>query len=288
MNKLKFLGSIVFKLVNLIPLSIILAKVLETQLRNNGIEFISSSDSFISDYIQWAGVLYGVTTPLVLLKVVEQLESLDQEFDKESEKVKLFFECIYYSPKKDSRHIKEISDLLRRYVAHVILNYRNEVRRRNLKAMEIDFVTSGDQILDDMSRAIRYLTHSKIMKSKDSKLLILELLQMLGEIRDIRGNRIALASKGMFESLLLVLALTSCAFIVPLYFIGFTPTTPLGNNVLITLGTLLVIFIFMVIEDLSDPYGNMWSARSTSWRRILEYLDSAENKDELKNHAKKD
>ena len=121
----------VFKSVNLIPVSIVLAKIAEAQLRDKGIVFTLTDDgnpTFASNFIEWFGILYGILLPLILVRVWEQLDDIDREFDKEADAVRLLYEDISYLPASTKPFAKKTALLLRKYVAHVIENYRYEVK----------------------------------------------------------------------------------------------------------------------------------------------------------------
>jgi hypothetical protein len=274
-----------FRFVNFIPISIFIIKATEIFLRTSGIDFLSeSTNDFLSNYIQWVGVLYGVTTPLILLKVWEESSNINRYFNKESSTVKLFFGYIIYLPVK---YKNEMSYALYKYVKHVIANYQKEVVGLNTEDTKVDYIEEGNQILEEISSILNNLINSTFMKLNTSHLIFPELLQTLKEIKQIREERIISVSDRMFESLKIALLLASCAFLIPLYVIGFTPNTPLLHNFLIALCTLLIILIYIIIEDLSEPFKEPWSIKYTAWESLLNHMSLPKDKVSLKSKKQK-
>ena len=109
---------------------------------------------------------------------------------------------------------------------------------------------------------------------------------MIRDIVEIRRDRIALASQRVFSSLRTVALVTSIIFVIPFYFVGFAPASSILDTVLILGVTFLVIFIYMIIEDLGEPFGGTWKITDESWHRLLKEMDSIEYKQELEYKVK--
>ena len=280
MNLSKFRKQFVFGSVYLIPLSIFAAKLLELVLQQFNIEFVSRSDFFVSNFIEWFGVLYGILLPLILVRVWEQMDEIDREFGREVDAVRLLYEDTHYLQGRKADVGKEMTKLLRMYVVHVINNYSYEIKGSDSARI------AGDEILERIRELYRFLISSKRGTTKELVSFISEIPYKIRDIVEIRADRIALASQRLFASLRVVALITSIIFIVPFYFVGLTPTSSMFGNILIVAVTLLVIFIYLVIEDLDQPFVGTWKITDESWRRLLNDMDSIEHKLELEYKGK--
>lgn len=306
-------GPIVIRIktVSFIPLAILFAKVLEIAFQIYGREFttqsIAGGGSFVSNFIEWFGVVYGLLLPLILVRVWEQLHQIDREFDREADAVKLLFEDIFYLQGKSADLGRQIVHSLREYVVHIINNYRDEIKQDNNirlihiiqkylnKIIKIDNEieasderrTAGDAILNNIRRQCKTIILSTETATKGPNPFAAEIFKRLYDIMDIRGDRIGFASQRLFQSLRIVALITSITFLLPFYFVGFTPDTPPLDNILIVCVTVLVIFIYLIIEDFDEPFGGTWRINDDSWRRLLDEMDSEERKRELDDLSKR-
>jgi len=290
-----------FQSVNFIPLSIFIAKLLDAQ----GTFRLYDPDSlFVSNFINWFGILYGILLPLILIRVWEQLDILDTEFDREADTIKLLYEDIFYLAKNRAKIAKETGSLLQRYVNHILVNYQYELKTfndskqptnsENQKAKTLDQLTlayisrflhldykqidheeiklAGDNILFSIRQKYKIL----ILSGKDSGKMydpvVDEIYRRLNDIVNIRATRIGLASQRLFQSLRIVALITSITFLLPFYFVGFEKNSLPLDNFLVGSVTLLVIFIYLIIEDFDEPFGGTWRITPDSWDRVLEYM----------------
>ncbi len=345
--------------VYFIPGSIFTTKLLEVIFQAFNIDFASLPDQtgnwFVSNFIEWFGVLYGILLTLILVRVWEQLDHIDREFDREADTVKILYADILFLQGKNAIIGKNVITLLHNYVQHVLDNYPNEIKKvsdrriaggnttqpimqrfidsignylikmgnRIMKSKKSDNMTiesddkhivdnkiieqieqpdaemtaeitessderiKGDQILQDIRHEIRSLLNSNVMRAKASEFLVKEFFHRLNELIDIRGDRIGLASQRLFDTLRLVVLVTSIIYVVPFYFVSLSPF-PAGllDDALIIGVTLLVIFIYLTIEDFDEPFKGTWKISNESWQHILEEMDSPGRKFELENLGK--
>ncbi|MBL8104949.1 MAG: DUF4239 domain-containing protein [Anaerolineales bacterium] len=271
-----------FKSLYLIPLAILVAKILDIGFQYFGIEFTSPPDGanwFVSNFIEWFGVLYGILLPLILVRVWEQLDDIDREFDREADAVRILYEDLSYLKEEGSATGQNISLLLKSYVEHVIKNYPKEIKtQESLVRSTTPERTAGDEILIEIREQFRQLMHSNMMNNKLLEFLVPELFERLKEITDIRGDRISLASQRLFDSLRIVALITSILFVIPFYFAVFTSKTGVLDIILIIGVTLLVIFIYMIIEDLDEPFHGTWKVSDDSWKNLLNDINANQRK----------
>jgi hypothetical protein len=264
--------------VLLIPIMVYLFKAVETIIleieSSYNIKINFASSQFASGFIEWFGVLYGILLPLILVRAWEQLDDIDREFDREADTVKILYSDLSFLRLNKSKHIETIFRLLQEYVVHVINNYRYEVKdpikeNKLYSGSKKSPKVQGDEILENVRWEIKILLHSNILKAKEVEVLIPELIGKLNDIVDIRGDRIAYASQRLFESLRVVVLITSIVFVLPFYFVGFSAQSTYLDNILVTSVTFLVIFIYILIEDFDEPFGGTWKISDDSWKSIL-------------------
>lgn len=266
-----------------IPLAVYAFKLLEAVIHvwtvgnNNQINFVTPK--FVESFIEWFGVLYGILLPLILVRVWEQLDNIDREFDREADTVKILYKDISLLDEKHADIVKKITSYIRDYVLHVLENYPNEIKKTGDKGRSSNKERkSGDGILERIREQFRELIHVDKLQTSETEYLIPELFKKLNDIVDIRGDRIALASQRLFESLRVVALITSIIFVIPFYFVSFLPSSGLLDN-LLTIGiTLLVIFIYLLVEDFDEPFGGVWKIDNESWKRISEEMKTDQGK----------
>lgn len=258
-SKLKYVYFFLF--------TIITARVVVIYLQSRG-EPPSAElgNTFAANFIEWFGVLYSILLPLILVRVWEQLDDIDREFDREADEIRIFFEDLSFFRGMDSVIEQNLSRLLREYVRHVIKKYPRETKEYKEERR------IGDEILIKIRKQFSELISPKMMASKDTEFLVKELFQRLNEIVDIRGDRIGFASQRLFETFRLVALIASIVFIVPFYIIGFTTYTSFLDNVLIAGVTLLVIFVYLIIEDFDEPFGGTWKIDDETWQLLRQEM----------------
>ncbi|MCC6567792.1 MAG: DUF4239 domain-containing protein [Anaerolineales bacterium] len=264
-----------FETVFFIPISIIIIRAIDLMLPESTI----SSSGFISDYIQWIGVFYAIMIPMILLRSWENLRRLDLIFSEEADSVRLLYEVLGYLPKESIERTKRFFVHLYRYVDHVVRDYHHEL---NTSEPNEKTKLTGDKLLQDVKQELRMLSKNSKKNVSDLQPMISEMLNRADRIMEVRRNRIAIANDRMFKSLQLIVTITSIAFLIPLYFHGFNTETPFLDNILIVCGTLLVIFIYLIIEDFDGPFEGIWRINDDSWRRLLDEMGSTLRNTETK------
>jgi len=276
---------IIFGSVVHIPLWIFISKELEVVFKFFGIS-IASPPVTIVDFIEWFGLLYGVLVSLMLLKVWEQLDAIDREFDKEVNKARILYKDLSYLSGMSGPISKigvEITKVLRVYVVHVINNYKSEIKQSD----DVAKIT-GDKILEELRGKFKRLINFKTKQTSAPEIFVEELFERLNELVDTRGYRISLVSQRVFENLYGILLVTSIVFLIPFYFAGFTSSSGyILDTALVISVTFLVIYVYMIIEDLDDPFDGPKSISDESWRLLLEEMDNTAKKTKRKPKAKK-
>jgi len=265
--------------------------------------------TFAASFIEWFGVLYGILLPLILVRVWEQLDEIDREFDREADVVRIFYEDLSFLQDNNDGVRKEIVYLLRSYVRHVTKRYHLEVKvplekrkypdnylhrigfRSRNSAMELKTTSDsvrkiGDNILIEIRKQFHKLFNSDEMKTPDAEFVIKELFQKLNEIVDIRGDRISIASQRLFETLRNVALITSLMFLAPFYVVGYSEKTGVLDNLLILGLTLLVVFMYMIIEDFDEPFGGTWKIDDESWRLVRQEMVLGERQYQIESRNK--
>ncbi len=271
-----------------IPLWIFIAKELEAFFQILGLNFFSPSDGnnwFISNFIEWFGVLYGILLPLILVKAWEQLDTIDRQFDREADSAKILYKDLnYLSEQQGSLGIvsnKSIR-LLYKYVNHVIEHHKDEIKQSENNK----YKRTGDKILESIRDEFKVLIHLDTKQASLSTIIVGELFERLNELTDNRGDRISHASQRLFENLRAIALIASIIFLIPFYFAGpvyFSksfgpPYFYLLDIALVLAVTFLVIYIYSIIEDLDDPFTGPKRMSDESWQFIHEEIknDQAE------------
>jgi len=244
-------------------------------------------NSFASGFVEWFGVIYGLLLPLILVRVWEQLDVIDREFDREADTIGILYQDLAFLHTKDINIRTRITNLLRDYVRHTVKFYPSEVKEAKTERRAGKYkseeegnskIYRGDEILLSIRKQFEHLVTAAFMRTKDSEFIVTELFQRLNEIIDIRGDRIGFASQRLFETLRHVALITSILFIVPFYIVGFRPDTSILDHVLIIGVTWLVIFMYMLIEDFDEPFGGTWKISIDSWVRVRKTIVCNERK----------
>lgn len=261
---------------------IVLFRVMAIYLNLKGeVSSAELSDTFASNFIEWFGVLYSILLPLILVRVWEQLDDIDREFDREADVLRIFFEDLSFFREKNKDIWGDLSKLLRDYVRHVTKKYKMEIKEAKIERR------IGDDILFSIRKKLNNLISADIMASKDTEFMVKELFNRLNEIVDIRGDRIGFASQRLFETFRVVALIASIMFIVPFYIVGFTVFTSLLDNILIVGVTLLVIFVYLIIEDFDEPFGGTWKIDDESWKLLRHDLILSEFKYRLEMRSRR-
>ncbi len=257
--------------------SIVFVRILVVYLDLSADELAASETyNFAFNFIGWFGVLYGVLLPLILIRVMDQLDKIDAEFDREAKAVRLLFEDISYLQARNSVVGKKLAKALRAYVVHVINHYPNEVKGGNtVKGIDNERIM-GDEILEEIRKAHQKFLLLKKADTSDLRLIESDIYHEIRDLMEIRANRITFASQRFFEGFRLIALIVSVIFIVPFYIVGFGAGTSFITYILIISVTFLAIFIYMIIEDFNEPFGGTWKIDIESWDRVLEYIDSQE------------
>lgn len=243
--------------------TIVAFRILAIYLNSKGgVTSAELSNSFAANFIEWFGVLYSILLPLILVRVWEQLDDIDREFDREADTMRIFFEDLSFFKERDNPTGEKLSALAREYVRHVTKRYHLEVKGTKIHRR------TGDEILLKIRKQMNILLSPEILASKDSEFIVKELFNRLNDIVDIRGDRIGFASQRLFETFRIVALIASIIFIVPFYIVGFTVYTSLLDHLLIIGVTLLVIFVYLIIEDFDEPFGGTWKIDVETWQLL--------------------
>lgn len=229
------------------------------------IKIYSTDTTFFGSFIEWFGVLYGFLLPLILVRVWEQFDSIDREFDREADAVNILNENLNLMHKTNEPLRIETSQLLQDYADHVIKYHNEEINDKEIRKM-------GNAILKQVREKFKHLLHTEDKNSREPDALISELIKNLDDIIDIRGDRIALSNQRLFEVLRTIALITSIIFLLPFYYVSFTAESGVLNNMLVFGVTLLVILIYIIIDDLDEPFTGIWHIGTESWVRVKNSL----------------
>jgi hypothetical protein len=254
-----------------VPLSLSLSQLeFEADIRTN-----------FQNFIEWFGVPYALVLAAVLVNAWQQFETVERDFDKEADALATLFETSLLLDDRDGRLRQvtglkaQIKEQIVKYVEHVSKNYRDEPFKKPLRK-------EGDRILT----AIRLLIPQVIQLRQE--LLARELLRLLNEAQDLRGDRIAESKQRIKKQLSMLSLIASIVWLFPFYALHFRiadfPPTLLDrlNYVMaVLLGpglivgvTFVVVSMLFIIRDLNDPFTGSWALELDSWTSLQEELES--------------
>ncbi len=207
----------------------------------------------IQNFIEWFGVPYGLLLALVLVNVWTQFDATDRAFDQEADDVLKVYDTFLLV--LDESVKRRACRLLYVYAWHVKHHYYNEYEARRKK-------TIGDLILSRIRTSITVL-----IRSRADKELAIELLRLINELIDARGDRLAHSKQRVPVPVKVLSLLTSIIWLIPFFLLAFGS---LGLGALFVGGvTLVVVAILLIILDLDDPIGGTWDVNVDAWDDLL-------------------
>jgi hypothetical protein len=224
----------------------------------------------IQSFIEWFGTAYSLFLALVLVNVWAKFEALERKFDAEVDAIATLYQTTIYieeaaTPETtpldsaDAKSIECIKDDIRKYVHHVIHNYREEdefsQQRRN-----------GDKFLTDIGHSISALAHNDVIKES----FIHELFTDLNATRDVRSDRISQSKQRMPETVWWVAIIASIVWLLP--FLGLVVKDPWARSFLIVGVTFVITIVLVIIKDLDEPYEGTWKIGLEEWHKFFDVL----------------
>jgi hypothetical protein len=272
-------SSLIFDSPTLIAAAIALAAI-PLYLALSQLEFEDDILQNFQNFIEWFGVPYALVLAAVLVNAWQQFETVERDFDKEADALATLFETSLLLDDRDGRlrQVAElkasIKDQIRRYVRHVIVNYQRETSNDASRKQ-------GNEILT----GIRSLIAQAIQLRQE--LLARELLRLLNEAQDLRGDRIAESKQRIKKQLSTLSLIASIVWLLPFYALhfriaDFPPTfierlsyvmaLLLGPGLIVGV-TFVVVSMLFIIRDLNDPFTGSWMLELDSWISLQEELE---------------
>lgn len=225
---------------------------------------------FFENFASWSGVLYGFLIPLVLVQGLDQFREFDRIFFKEANSARALIDKLNFFHEDNYEIKRRITQSLIEYIKHVMSNFMNE-------ANDLSTSRNGDNLLREVRKEFKSLLHPNMTSVKEPESLLIELLNQLDELINLRGERIILSTESISDMFRTFGVFASIIFLTPFYIIGFTPTTGVIENILVFGLTILVIYIYIIVDDLIDPFGGIWKIEPDSWDRILQDIEPEDN-----------
>jgi hypothetical protein len=266
--------------VYLIPLSIfifkaigVLLEVLKFVFPIDGINYvINTTPGFLTSFFEGFSIIYAFSLPIIITRVWDKFDNITREFNNEAYAIRTLYKDIKSNPWDSSNSIKTIGELLYRYVQHVVNTYKKEGGSASIEK------NNGDMILLKIKKEIDSLsTPNKKAKSLTDS-IISDLIQQINNIRHIRDRRVMLSQHSGVNNLRVVGLITSILFVVPLYFVRFGLEFGVLDNIIVVAVTILVIYIYALVEDLDEPFEGNRVVNIEVWRQILSDMDAIHNK----------
>jgi hypothetical protein len=197
---------------------------------------------------------------LVVVNVWNQFDTADRAFDREADAVLKVYDTFLLASNRNL--INKAKCFLHIYVKHVERHYYDEFENRTKASV-------GDYILSKKIRgAVGLLLNSKVKKNE---ILATELLRLVNDLIDARGDRLAHTKQQTPIPVLMLSFVTSFIWLIPFFSLDFES---LGLGIFFIGGVVLVVVsILFIIVDLDDPIGGTWDVNLDSWDELNEIID---------------
>jgi len=240
--------------------------------------FITLADKkFIINFVEWFGVIYGFIWSTIVVKVWEQFEELNSTFDREVDAIQLLVEDLsLLNPKNDELRSTALS-ILQTYVRNVRKLMRKDIPIEEEEAL-------GNENLSGIRSTLDEMFHPQKSTSKESDVLLGDILTQLNTIVDNRSDRISLLTQSTFDSLKFISMVTSIVWLTPFYFLDYTDY--LSETIihmqmgifgwfLVIAVTYLVVIIMSIMDDLNTPFDGYWIVDAKSWEKLANRITQA-------------
>jgi hypothetical protein len=213
--------------------------------------------TYIGNFIEWFGVPYGLLLALVLVNVWNQFDTADRSFDREADAILALYNTFQLC--KDSVVESKIKEEVIGYIEHVLKFYNEEYKDSNEHSIE------GFGILNNIRLSV-----GSLVPRKEFDVLTSELLRLLNELIDDRGDRLSYSGQRMPRSVLVLSIFSSVLWLWPFFTLNF-------SNFYLKLFmvggvALVVISIILIIVDLDDPFTGTWNVDIDSWKKLLSQI----------------
>lgn len=228
--------------------------------------FMTNDDIELNkSFVEWFGVLYGFLLPLILIKVWEQFETLERNFDKEADSVRAFAEDVMLLPNDMKDKKVKMLFIAKKYAEHIQDHYIQEGSK------ETDSKKGGDEIINKLRTELSTFFNSKKNLPNLAPLLS-HLLNQLNTIIDVRGDRISNSKQRLFSGLRWVAGLASFVWLIPFYFLDLE--LGLYGDGLVLAVTILIVYVLHKIEDLDEPFYRKWRLEKSVWKNLEDHIQS--------------
>jgi len=205
----------------------------------------------IQQFIEWFGVPYGLLLALVLVNVWTMYDTTERAFDREADAILALYNTFLLFGEK--RLEKSINTTLKNYILHVINYYTEEY-----KEDKSTYKTIGDTYLNDTRKLI-----GALIKKKKERVITAELLKLINELIDVRGDRLSYSKQRMPRPVLFLSVIASIIWLAPFFalqFINFFVGALFIGGV-----TFIVVSILLIVYDLDYPFTGTWLIELDSW-----------------------
>lgn len=220
----------------------------------SGLYLTSNDYLYIGNFIEWFGVPYGLLLALVLVNVWTQFETTDRSFDREADAVLAIYNTFKLTKNPDLE--KPVGLKIAAYIDHVQNHYFEEY---------MDIHTQKKQEGDELINDIRTLA-GDLISDKNHEVLAAELLRLLNELIDDRGDRLSYSKQRIPRPVFYLSIIASVLWLVPFFTLSLSSL--LLKLFLIGGVALIVISIILIIVDLDNPFEGTWKVEIDSWIKL--------------------
>ena len=211
---------------------IIILFILLFTLSRNLDEWIPSEDrNIIGNFIEWFGVVYGVTLALVVVEVWKNFTMINNEVDREADALVLLLRTVSYL--NDQKALTEFAKRLKAY-SDLILNNQGHTKEAKEKL---------DRIHEWIGQTIN--------DEETPPILAREMIRLINEAIDLRGDRLAHEKERIPKAFWIIVIVASTLWLI--CFFGLEIRGWLVALFICGSATFIVTSLLFIIADLNQP-----------------------------------
>jgi len=266
----------------IIPISIVLFQFIDfivSDILGGSIVFVDADKDFLKSFFEGFSIIYAFSFPVIIAKTWDQFDKICDEFNKEAYAIRYFYKDVLRVCRQNSQLAERTIDLLHKYVDHIIANYQYEATELSEESKY------GDVILNTLRQEYDSFIKSNWESKKDLSTPISEIITRVDRLINIRRNRVDLFQQSTFFNLRILVLITSILYVVPLSFVGFTSQSAILDNIIVVGVISLVIYVYIIVEDMDKPFDGSWRVNDKAWRDVLSDIEYYEREIKGENDA---
>lgn len=235
---------------------IVLFILLFTLSRNIDEQIPESDRGVIGNFIEWFGVVYGVTLALVVVEVWKNFTMINNEVDREADALVLLLRTVSYL--NDPNALKAFASRLREYTDLILQNSKN--------------ADEAKQKLDEVHEWIG----NTINDEQTPPILASEMIRLINEAIDLRGDRLAHERERIPKAFWSIVIIASILWLI--CFFGLKIEKVYIAFFICGSATFIVASLLFIIADLNQPSEGFFRISFEPFEVLREELNRVQGK----------